>query len=255
MNGLRLFFAAFGIMFLILGNMGFAKGEVEVYISPGNKTVYVNSAFTLDVVINSNGVNHSGAQANINFSAEHATINEVIRGNLYKNGSGFYTFPNSGQISPVNPNKWEKTFEAVIGKHEVSGPGVFVRINATAKDLPGTISFDLEDVKISDPNGEKISFRIINNGTVTILPTPTPTLTFTPSPTATPDPTQQLVCIYGDIDANGAIEAADADEFLFKLMIGEIDTNNPNYDFDSSGSVNEADADVIIQVANGIISC
>jgi len=65
----------------------------------------------------------------------------------------------------------------------------------------------------------------------------------------------QLVCIYGDIDNSGSINEADADEFLFKLMIGDIDTNNPNYDFDGSGSVNEADADVIIQVALGIISC
>ena len=74
-------------------------------------------------------------------------------------------------------------YGCILGRGNVSESGYFALINATALS-PGTSYIELENVKISDPEGNYVPV-IVENGTV-IIQSPTPTISTTISPTMSP---------------------------------------------------------------------
>ncbi|MCZ7356862.1 MAG: dockerin type I domain-containing protein, partial [Candidatus Methanoperedens sp.] len=76
------------------------------------------------------------------------------------------TFFNNGTINN-SLGSIENITEAVLGHSNVSTPGTFIIINATAIGSSGASGIDLSNVKISDPGGVAIPLDLIN-GDVTI---------------------------------------------------------------------------------------
>ncbi|MCZ7393972.1 MAG: cohesin domain-containing protein [Candidatus Methanoperedens sp.] len=131
----------------------------------GYKTVSQGQMFNLSISIDPSGNAIAGAQLNIAFNQSILNVNSITEGDLFRQ-NGASTFFNNGTINN-SLGTIVNISEAVLGHSNVSTPGTFIIINATAIGSSGASGINLSNVKISDPGGVAIPLNL-TNGVVSI---------------------------------------------------------------------------------------
>src|SRR5574341_1170052 len=155
----------FGIAMIILIMIIGQASAADVSVTPSIKTVTLGQMFNLNISIDPKSTAIAGAQLNIAFNKSILKVNSITEGNLFKQ-KGASTFFNNGTINNSFGTA-TNIYGAVIGSTNVSTPGTFIIINATAIGLSGTSGISLSNIKISDPNGVAVALNV-SNGSVTI---------------------------------------------------------------------------------------
>ncbi|VVB56243.1 Cohesin domain protein [uncultured archaeon] len=154
--GLTLF-----VMIMITGQAMAA----DVKIFPSSYPANQGETFNLNVTIDPWGAAIAGAQLNIEFDQTKIRINNIVEGNLFKQ-NGASTFFSNGIINN-STGSVINLFGVVIGRTNVSNPGTFIIINATAVGSSGTSRINLSNVKISNSDAQPVPF-VVYNGSMTI---------------------------------------------------------------------------------------
>ncbi len=154
--GLTLF-----VMIMITGQAMAA----DVKVSPSSYPANQGETFDLNVTIDPQGAAIAGAQLNIDFDQTKIKINKITEGNLFKQ-NGASTFFSNGIINN-STGSVINLFGVVIGRTNVSNPGTFIIINATAIGSSGTSRINLSNVKISNSDAQPVP-PVVYNGSMTI---------------------------------------------------------------------------------------
>ena len=154
--GLTLF-----VMIMITGQAMAADVKVFPSSYPANQ----GETFDLNVTIDPQGAAIAGAQLNIDFDQTKIRINNITEGNLFKQ-NGASTFFSNGIINN-STGTVINLFGVVIGRTNVSNPGTFIIINATAIGSSGTSGINLSNVKISNSDAQPVPL-VVYNGSMTI---------------------------------------------------------------------------------------
>ncbi|MFZ3383234.1 MAG: carbohydrate binding domain-containing protein [Candidatus Methanoperedens sp.] len=155
----------FGLaLFLMIMLTGQAMAA-DVKISPPGYLPNPGETFDLNVTIDPQGAAIAGAQLNIGFDRTKIRINKITEGNLFKqNGAG--TFFSNGIINN-STGTVINIFGVVIGRTNVSNPGTFIIINATAVGSSGTSGIYLSNAKISNSDALPVPL-VVYNASMTI---------------------------------------------------------------------------------------
>jgi len=151
----------------------------NVSVFPSSQTISQGETFTVAIFVEPDR-DIAGMQFSLKFNGSLISVKTVSEGELLKK-SGLNTFFNEGKINNED-GIISDVYGCILGKGNVSESGYFALINATALS-PGTSYIKLENVKISDPEGNYVPV-IVENGTVMIIQSPT--ISPTMSPTASP---------------------------------------------------------------------
>ena len=158
-------------MILIIGQAYAA----EVAVTPSTQILIPGATFITNISIDPQGTTIAGAQLNIAFNSSLIRVNSITEGNLFNRGAA--TFFNDGTINN-SAGTVINTFNAIIGRYNVTTQGNFIIINATVIGTYGTSGINISNVKISDPNGNPVALNV-TNGSVRLNRAPT----FTANPT------------------------------------------------------------------------
>jgi hypothetical protein len=137
----------------------------EIVFMPANRTVTSGQDFTLNVSIDPKGTGLAGAQLNLAVNKSIIRINNIIEGNLFKQG-GASTLFNGGVIDNTKGTV-VNIYGAIIGSSNVTTKGTFITINATAVGTSGMSGFNLSNIMITDQLGASVVYSLIN-GTINI---------------------------------------------------------------------------------------
>lgn len=161
MNGtkLKLFLS---VIFLIAGIFNASAADVTLdfplNISPGQ-------IFNVSVIIDPSGEHIAGAQIDLKYNISSIFLNSITEGNFLKQ-SGINTLFSSGTIDN-SMGKAVNIYGALLGKGNVTTPGIFIIINATSIGSTNASDINLTNVLVVAPEGAQIY----------PIPTPTPTST------------------------------------------------------------------------------
>jgi hypothetical protein len=137
----------------------------EVIVSTPGATVQTGKTFDININIDPMNMPVSGAQLNIQFDQSILKVNKVIEGDFFKQNRA-KTYFHKGIIKNSS-GLVENIFSVILGQSNVSGPGTFLIINATAIGSSNFSWINLSDVKISDTDGRSVLLKSIN-GTLNI---------------------------------------------------------------------------------------
>lgn len=156
------------LLLIVLLNF-FLPQAANVIVSPPNKTVIQGQSFDVDVSIDPQGFEISGAQLDVAFDKSLFSMNKVTEGNLFTQKSAS-TFFNKGTID--NPAGTAKNiFGVILGPYNISTTGTFIRFNLTAIGQAGKSDIKLSNVLISNTNGTAVPL-IVTNGSLNINSAP-----------------------------------------------------------------------------------
>lgn len=141
----------------------------DMKVVPSNITVIRGEKFDLNIYVDPSGAEIAGAQLKIEFNNSMLMVNDVIEGELFKQG-GTNTFFNK-DISNNPSTTTINVYGAILGPYSVSTMDAFVIINVTSKNSTGNTFVNFSDVKISDPSGNYVPTELYN-GSVSIIQTP-----------------------------------------------------------------------------------
>lgn len=161
------------------GSPGF--GAASVSIVPPATTVSAGDVFSVDVYV-THLVPVAGAQFSLNFDPALLAALAVTEGNLLNQG-GASTFFSPGLIGNVAGSITGVLGAITAPGAAVAAPGVLATVQFVAKTQPGTAALNLSDVRVGNPQGERL-VTLVTGGQVTVLPPATPT----PTPAPTPGP-------------------------------------------------------------------
>lgn len=133
------------------------NNPAEIVVSPSSQNVTYSQDFLLNVSIDPKGAAIAGAQLNLAFNKSILKINNILEGNLFKQG-GASTMFNSGIIDNTNGTV-ANIYGAIFGSSNLTTQGTFIIINATAIGASGRSGIDLSNIMVSDPAGAIVSFR------------------------------------------------------------------------------------------------
>jgi Cohesin domain/Putative Ig domain/Dockerin type I domain len=133
------------------------NNPVEIIVLPPGKNVTYGKDFLLNVSIDTRGTAIAGAQLNLAFNKSILKINNILEGNLFKQG-GASTMFNSGIIDNTNGTV-TNIYGTILGSSNITTQGTFIMINATAIGASGTSGIDLSNIMVSDPSGAAVSFN------------------------------------------------------------------------------------------------
>ena len=133
----------------------------EIVVTPSSKTVTFGQDFTLNVSIDPKGTGIAGAQLNIAVNKSILRINNIIEGNLFKQG-GASTIFNSGVIDN-NQGTVANIYAAILGQSNITTQGTFITIDATAIAASGISEFDLSNIMITDQSGNPVIYNLTND--------------------------------------------------------------------------------------------
>lgn len=155
MRIIKLLLFAF-IIPLIIGN----SSAVSVNVLPSNQEVAPGDTFVVNVLIDPLETNIAGVQMNFAFNKSLLKVNNITEGNLFKQ-NGANTFFNNGSLND-SMGTVIHIFNVILGKKNISAPGIFIVINMTALDYSGLSGINLTQVKICDPNGIPVALNVTN---------------------------------------------------------------------------------------------
>jgi predicted RecA/RadA family phage recombinase len=126
------------------------KSEVDMTVSSSPRMVTYGETFSMSIAIDPKGNAIDGVQLNIIFNASILKINDIKEGDLLKK-DGTDTFFNNGTIDYLNGTVMN-IYNVKIGQKNISTPGTFIIINATAIDS-GLSEINISNIKISHTTG------------------------------------------------------------------------------------------------------
>ena len=164
-NGMRYsILLLFSLLLISLNIVGTTSADIQASISPSTLQVEEGQGFTLSVYIEPDAP-ISGCQFNLHFDSSLVNVTSVSEGNLLnQNGADTIFSPGSidnSQGTVIN------VFAVILGKSNVSTPGIFANISLVALNQSGICTFELFNVVISNSTGHALSV-ILNNGNVAI---------------------------------------------------------------------------------------
>ncbi|MBN1624692.1 MAG: PGF-pre-PGF domain-containing protein [Clostridia bacterium] len=173
MNKIQYFLAI--LLFLCVASpllIDSASAAAIVSISPSTQSVEEGQDFTISVYVNPD-VPISGAQFNLLFDSSLVSVNSISEGNLF-NQAGDPTLFNTAASIDNSQGIVSNVFGLIIGKNNITTPGVFSTIDLTAANISGICTFELSDVVISNSAGDSLPVSIENGnaaiGDVTTSP-------------------------------------------------------------------------------------
>jgi hypothetical protein len=110
------------------------------------------------------GKNIAGAQMNLAFNKSLLKVNNITEGNIFKQ-NGVNTFFNKGVVNN-SIGTVINIFDVILGKTNVSNPGIFIVINMTAFDYSGSSGINLSNVKMCDTNGIPVELNVTNGSII-----------------------------------------------------------------------------------------
>ena len=152
------------LLLISLNVVGTTSADTQVNILPSTLQVDEGQSFTLSVYIEPDAP-ISGCQFNLHFDSSLVNVTSISEGDLL-NQDGADTIFNPGtidnsKITVIN------VFAVILGKSNVSTPGIFANINIVALNQSGICTFELFNVFISNSTGHALPI-IVNNGNVAI---------------------------------------------------------------------------------------
>ncbi|MCX9083579.1 MAG: cohesin domain-containing protein [Candidatus Methanoperedens sp.] len=145
---------------MLIGN----SSAVSVNIHPSNLEVTPGESFEVNVFIDPMGTNIAGAQLNLAFNKSIIKVNKISEGDLFKQ-NGSTTFFNNGVVNN-SLGTVTNIYDVKLGKTNVSTPGIFIVINMTALDYPGSSGINISNVKICDPEGIQLTLDLTNGSVI-----------------------------------------------------------------------------------------
>lgn len=132
------------------------NNPAEIMVMPSSKNVTFGQDFLLNVSIDPRGTAIAGAQLNLAYNESILKINNIMEGDLFKQG-GASTMFNSGIID--TNGRVTNIYGTILGSSNITTQGIFIIINATAIKASGTSGIDLSNIMVSDPLGSAVSFN------------------------------------------------------------------------------------------------
>ena len=174
------------IIVILLLCIAQASAATEISISPASRSIATGESFLVNIsVIPDTAI--AGMQFDLRFDADLIRVNGVEEGCLL-NQDGAPTSFIDGTIDNT-AGTITNVFACILGKNNVTTPGVFAIISMTAKGSFGISGLDLDDVIVSDPYGYSVDIDV-TDGTVTVSEGTAPVLTDPgANPTIIPDDT------------------------------------------------------------------
>lgn len=218
----------------------------EVRISPLNQTVTQGDIFYLNVYIDPSGAEIAGAQLNIEFNNSMLSLNNVIEGEFFKQ-NGVSTLFNAAILN--NPGVTSiNVYSAILGPYNVSIPGKFLTINATATGSLEQAGIYLSSVQLVDPAGNYVPANAIN-GNVNINSFPDTSIRYINGTVL--DSVTKAGIIGVDIFANTSISTTTDASGFYSLAVpdGTYDITakfNPKY-YSNSTTVSTTSSAVVMQ--------
>lgn len=136
------------------------SNPANVVVSPSMKNVTSGQDFTINVSIDPSGMAIAGAQLNLAFNKSILKINNILEGDLFKQG-GASTLFNSGIIDNSQGTVLN-IYGAIISSSNISRQGTFIIINATVVGLSGKSGIDVSNIMVSDIEGAAIALNSTN---------------------------------------------------------------------------------------------
>lgn len=142
-----------------------ASAATIVSISPSTQSVEEGQDFTISIYVEPDAP-ISGAQFNLLFDSSLVSVNSISEGNLF-NQEGDSTLFNTAASIDNSEGIVSNVFGLIIGKNNITTPGVFSTIDLTAANISGICTFELSDVIISNSAGYSLP-TIVQNGNAAI---------------------------------------------------------------------------------------
>jgi hypothetical protein len=153
---------------LLIGSLSFSVSAQTISVDPGSIERDPGDSFTIDIKVDPEGTEISGAQYVLFFDSKILNATSQTQGTFLSGN----TLP--GKID--NLNGTVKYGEYKIGGSGVTNPGVLASVTFDVIGTSGTSYLKFTDVILSDPDGQKIQGVTINHGSFSIAQPSTPFL-------------------------------------------------------------------------------
>ncbi|MBW6519216.1 MAG: PGF-pre-PGF domain-containing protein [ANME-2 cluster archaeon] len=154
----------FSLLLFSVNLAGPASATAMFSISPSTQHVEEGQSFTLSVYVEPD-VPISGAQFNLGFDSALVQVISVTEGGLL-NKNGATTIFSNGTIDN-SLGTITNVYGVILGKSNVTAPGIFANISLVALNTSGTCAFQMSNVVISNSTGYSLPV-IVKNGDATI---------------------------------------------------------------------------------------
>jgi PGF-pre-PGF domain-containing protein len=138
---------------------GTASADTIVSISPSSQQIDESQNFTINVYIEPDAP-ISGGQFNLLFDSSLVQVTGISEGNML-NQDGASTIFNPGTIDN-SQGTILNVYGAILGKSNVTSPGILANIDLVALNRSGTCTFEMSNVVISNSTGHSLPVIIIN---------------------------------------------------------------------------------------------
>lgn len=171
---LTFLFLLFTGMIVSTSLIGVVSAQTLVSISPSTQQIDEGQNFVISVyVVPEPEAPASGAQFTLQFDSSLVNVINVTEGDLF-NQAGATTIFDAGAIDN-SQGTVTYVFVLILGKSNITTPGIFANINMVALNKSGTSTFELSNVVISNSEGQSLPITVTNGnadiGDVTITPT------------------------------------------------------------------------------------
>ncbi|NOQ56359.1 MAG: PGF-pre-PGF domain-containing protein, partial [Nanohaloarchaea archaeon] len=204
-----------------IDNKEISNAYITVEITPQNNTIHKNENFHLNVFVSDITEPIVGMQANIVYDSSAITINDIYEGDLFTQdgASTFFVDDTKDDTAGIRKN----IYTSIMGDYNVNTPENFITINITAKDTLGKSDINLENVIISNTQGQAVPYTI-NNGIVTIYD----------ATTSSTNPTNNKDSSGGGGGGGGGSAGEVYENIIFKDVLSEqiINGEETTYKFD-----------------------
>ena len=144
---------------LLLGSLAFSASAQTISIDPGNIEANQGDSFTIDIKVDPEGTEISGAQYVLYFDSK------ILNATLQTQGS--FLGGNTLSVEIDNLNGTVDYGEYKTGGSGVTNPGILASVTFEVIGTSGTSYLKLSDVILSDPGGNETQV-IINQGSFSI---------------------------------------------------------------------------------------
>jgi PGF-pre-PGF domain-containing protein len=171
---LTFLFLLFTGIIVSTGLIGVVSAQTLVSISPSTQHIDEGQNFVISVyVVPEPDAPASGAQLNMQFDSSLVNVVSITEGNLLDQ-DGANTLFSAGTIDNSQGTVTD-VYALILGKSNITTPGIFVNIDLVALNNSGTCTFEMSNVIISNSAGQSLPITVINGnadiGDVTTTPT------------------------------------------------------------------------------------
>ncbi len=169
---LTFLFLLFTGIIVSTGLIGVVSAQTLVSISPSTQQIDEGQNFVISVYVEPDAP-ASGAQFNLQFDSSLVNVISVTEGDLF-NQAGATTIFDDGTIDNSQGTVTD-VYAFILGKSNITTPGIFVNIDLVALNNSGTCTFEMSNVIISNSAGKSLPITVSNGnadvGDVTTTPT------------------------------------------------------------------------------------